>query len=164
LVSTLPFFFGCIMPMTNKSGSFLFRPRILLAEDDPDHRLIISRMLCTMGADVIVVENGRFAVQRALQAQSEGTPFNLILMDIRMPVLDGCLAIRRLRDGGYSLPIIAMTAHAMKGDREKFIAAGCDDYISKPFAEGALANLVKRWCRVASGVTYGRLAERSGPA
>ena len=73
------------------------------------------------------------------------TPFDLILMDIRMPVMDGDLATRQLREVGYKLPIVAMTAHAMLGDREKFIEAGCNDYISKPFAEGALANLVERW-------------------
>ena len=56
---------------------------------NPDHQLIISRMLCKMGADVIVVENGQTAVARALQAQEEGNAFNLILMDIRMPVMDG---------------------------------------------------------------------------
>ncbi len=126
------------------SGSLLFRPHILLAEDDPDHQLIISRMLCAMGADVIVVGNGQSAVGRALQAKAEGTPFDLVLMDVRMPVMDGDLAIRRLRDGGYSLPVVAMTANAMKGDREKLIAAGFNDYISKPFSEGALAKLVER--------------------
>jgi CheY-like chemotaxis protein len=145
LVSTLPFFFGCTMLTTDKGGSLPFRPRILLAEDDPDHQLIISHMLVGMGADVIVVENGRFAVGRALQAQEEGSAFDLILLDIRMPVMDGDLAIRQLREVGYKLPVVAMTAHAMLGDREKFIAAGCNDYISKPFAEGALANLVERW-------------------
>ncbi len=128
--------------MTNNDT---FRTHVLLAEDHPDHQQIISLMLCKMGADVIVVENGRTAVGSALQAQEEGNAFDLILMDIRMPVMDGCLATQQLREAGCVLPIVAMTAHAMLGDREKFIEAGCNDYISKPFAERALVILVERW-------------------
>ena len=110
-------------------GSLSFRPRILLAEDEPDHQLVISHMLRNVGADVIIVENGQSAVDLALQAQGEGHPFDLILMDIRMPVMDGCLATRRLREAGYKLPVVAVTADAMRGDREEFIEAGANDYI-----------------------------------
>ena len=131
--------------MTNsvdaEGGPLPFRPRILLAEDEPDHQQIISLMLGKMGADVIIVENGQSAVGRALQAQKEGSPFDLILMDIRMPVMDGCLATRQLRAVGYRLPVVAMTAHAMTGDRDRFIVAGCNDYISKPFAESAAGQI-----------------------
>jgi len=127
------------------SDPLSFRPRILLAEDEPDHQLVISHMLRDMGADVITVDNGRSAVDRALQATGEGNPFDLILMDIRMPIMDGCRATRQLREAGYRLPVVAMTANAMMGDREKFIEAGGDDYISKPFAASSLVNLVKRW-------------------
>ncbi len=137
-----PFFFGCTMPLTNNDA---FRPRILLAEDEPDHQKVISAILRKVRADVTIVENGQSAVDSALRAQEEGNPFDLTLMDIRMPVMDGCLATRRLREAGYKLPIVAMTAHAMLGDREKFIEAGCNDYISKPFAERALVILVERW-------------------
>ena len=126
-------------------GSLSFRPRILLAEDEPDHQLVISLMLRKVGANVTIVENGQSAVDRALQAQDEGKAFDLILMDIRMPIMDGCLATQQLREAGYRLPVVAMTANAMMGDREKFIEAGGDDYISKPFAASALVNLVKRW-------------------
>ena len=77
--------------------------------------MVISLMLGKMGADVTIVENGQSADGRALQAQEEGNPFNLILMDIRMPVMDGCLATRQLREAGCRLPIVAMTAHAMSG-------------------------------------------------
>jgi CheY-like chemotaxis protein len=126
-------------------GSLPFRPRILLAEDEPDHQQLISLMLGKIRTDVIIAENGRSAVDRALRAQEEGSPFSLILMDIRMPVMDGCQATRKLRAVGYRLPIVAMTASAMTGNRERFIEAGCNDYISKPFSESALVNLVKRW-------------------
>jgi Amt family ammonium transporter len=150
-----------------------FRPRILLAEDNPDHQKVISVMLRKVRADVTIVENGQSAVRCALQAQEEGNAFDLILMDIRMPVMDGCLATRQLREAGYRLPIVAMTAHAMAGDREEFIAAGCNDYISKPIDVSALLNLVKSWAdgsrRAGSGkagfdgpIPTIRAAERQG--
>ena len=122
-------------------------PRILLAEDEPDHQLILSHMLREVGADVITVENGQSAVDRALQAQGEGNPFDLILMDIRLPVMNGYLATRQLREAGYRLPIVAVTANAMMGDREKFIEVGGDDYLTKPLTASALVDLVKRWAK-----------------
>jgi CheY-like chemotaxis protein len=130
-------------------GSLSFRPRILLAEDEPDHQRLISLMLRKAGADVTIVANGQSAVDLGLRAQEKGNPFDLILMDIRMPVMDGYLATQHLRAAGYKLPIVALTAHVMMGDREKFIAAGGDDYISKPLAVGELVKLVKRWAKQA---------------
>ena len=127
------------------NGSLSFHPHILLAEDEPDHQLVISRMLHDVGAHVTIVENGKCAVDRALQAQEQGNPFDLILMDIQMPVMDGYLAIRRLREARYRLPVVALTAHAMVGDRQKFMEAGGDDYITKPFAESELVALIKMW-------------------
>jgi len=129
--------------------SLSFRPRILLAEDEPDHQRLISHILRKMEAEVITVENGQSAVDLALQAQEEGNAFDLILMDIRMPVMDGYLATRHLREAGYRLPVVALTANTIKGDREKFIEAGGDDYISKPFVVSEIANLVKRLARQA---------------
>jgi CheY-like chemotaxis protein len=127
------------------AGSLSFRPRILLAEDEPAHQLLLSLMLRKAGADVTVVENGRSAVRLALQARERGTPFDLILMDLQMPVMNGYTATRHLREAGYGLPVVAVTACTMAEDREKFMAAGGDDYISKPLASGVLVNLVKRW-------------------
>ena len=129
--------------------SLSFRPRILLAEDEPDHQWIISLMLRNAGADLTIVENGQSAVDCALQSHGKGNPFDLILMDIRMPVMDGYLATRRLRQAGYRLAIVAVTANAMMGDREKFIEAGGDDYITKPLVGNELVNLVKRWAKQA---------------
>jgi CheY-like chemotaxis protein len=91
---------------------------------------------------VVAASNG----QQALVRWQEGN-YDAILMDVQMPVMDGLKAtaeIRRLEQGARRIPIIAMTAHAMKGDRESFLAAGMDDYIAKPLALKELANCLAR--------------------
>ena len=96
------------------------------------------------GAEVEIVENGRAAAEQALEALGRGEPFDLILMDMQMPVLDGYGAASLLRSKGYEGPIVALTAHAMPADRQRCLDAGCDDYATKPIDRGELVELCAR--------------------
>lgn len=111
--------------------------RILLAEDGYDNRELIETVLRHVGAKVESVENGRLAVTKA-----ESEPFDLILMDINMPEMDGLEATRLLRSHGYARPIVALTANAMEGDAEKCREAGCDEHLTKPIDRSRLINTV----------------------
>ncbi|MBU4270655.1 MAG: CHASE domain-containing protein [Planctomycetes bacterium] len=109
-------------PSKNLEGLY-----ILLAEDGYDNRELIRTVLCAAGAIVETVENGQEAVEKA-----EAEPFDAILMDINMPVMDGYEATRLLRDRGYNQPILALTANAMSSDGERCLAAGCNQHLTKP--------------------------------
>jgi CheY-like chemotaxis protein len=104
-------------------------PKILLVEDNELNRDMLSRRLQRRGFEVEAALDGEQAVDLAQSIRPD-----LILMDISLPMMDGCEATRRIRqnDGTASIPIIALTSHAMSGDREKTIAAGCDEYETKP--------------------------------
>jgi CheY-like chemotaxis protein len=114
-------------PAPRSAGSGL---RILLAEDNQTNQLIVQAFVGMAGHSVTIVENGRAAVE-AVRSGS----FDLVLMDVQMPEMDGptaALAIRALPGPAADIPIIALTANAMSGDREKYLAVGMTDYVSKP--------------------------------
>ena len=119
--------------------------RILLAEDGPDNQRLITHFLSQAGAKVTLAENGQVALDSALQAQEDGAPFDTILMDMQMPIMDGYTATRRLREHGYRGTIIALTAHAMDHDRAKCLSAGCDDYAAKPIRREALIETIRHY-------------------
>jgi CheY-like chemotaxis protein len=120
---------------------------ILLAEDGPDNQRLIQMVLRRTGAEVTTVENGEQALDLLLLAESEGAPFDLLLTDMRMPVMDGYELARNLRLRGNKMPIVALTANAMEGDRDLCLAAGCDDYVSKPVDKWQLLQSLQKWIR-----------------
>jgi len=136
---------------TNKplTGAVKLDCNILLAEDSPDNQDLVTFVLEKCGARVTVVENGADAVAQALAAQNENRPFDVILMDMQMPVLDGYGASRQLRHEGYNGPIIALTAHAMQDDLQRCLDAGCNGFATKPI-DGRLLELIAAHVRVAS--------------
>ena len=115
------------------------RGRILLVEDGADNQRLLRMQLGSAGASVVSASNGQMAVELAT-----AQPFDLILMDMQMPVMDGYAATLELRRRGIKIPIIALTAYAMAEDRDKCMASGCDAYLSKPIDEETLLAAVNR--------------------
>jgi CheY-like chemotaxis protein/HPt (histidine-containing phosphotransfer) domain-containing protein len=118
--------------------------RVLLAEDGPENRDVISLQLSRAGCEVRSVPDGQAAVNAALSSLHEGKPFDVILMDMQMPVMDGYTATSRLRGAGYTGPIVALTANAMREDCERCSKAGCDAYAPKPVDMPGLLRLLAR--------------------
>ncbi|OCT25599.1 response regulator [Pseudomonas putida] len=114
--------------------------RILLVEDNPVNQSVIEAMLRSLGFEVSVALDGTQAVEMTGQQS-----FAAILMDCRLPLMDGYEATRHIRQHGAQLPIIALTANALQGDRERCLAAGMNDYLSKPFKRTDLQRILQRW-------------------
>ena len=130
---------------TAAAAARTFVPKILLVEDNPVNREVAVGMLESLGCTAHAAENGWLA----LEAMNNDA-FDAVLMDCQMPVMDGLTATAELRrreqnSGGARLPVIALTANTMEGDRERCLAAGMDDFLSKPFTQQQLAALLKRW-------------------
>ena len=126
------------------AATMLTGRRVLVAEDGPDNQVLIRRLLERWGASVTLTPNGRDAVDQALAAERGQLPFDLVLMDMQMPVMDGYAATAALRGQGFAGPIVALTANAMQGDREKCLAVGCTDYATKPFRRPELEKIFGR--------------------
>lgn len=131
--------------------------RILVVDDRRDVRHISQHFLEKAGALVSTAEDGRQGIAAALAARDVQKPFELIVMDMQMPHIDGLQATAELRLAGIKCPIIALTADAMKGDRERCLAGGCDDYLSKPIDQLQLVNLVAYYTQ---DITQAELQER----
>ncbi|MEZ4455852.1 MAG: response regulator, partial [Gemmatimonadales bacterium] len=118
------------------------RPRVLVVDDNPVNQRVAARLTQDLGCIVEVAANGRDAIARA-----SGGRFDLILMDCMMPEMDGYEATRAIRalESGHRTPVIAVTASAMPGDRERCLDAGMDDYLAKPIRSADLATVVRRW-------------------
>ena len=125
--------------------------RILLAEDGPDNQRLISHFLRKSGADVFIAENGRLAIEKMTFDGSLESPlmtpcpFDLLLSDMQMPEMDGYETARWLRDHGATIPIVALTAHAMSGDLERCKDAGCNAYATKPIDKTTLTAICREW-------------------
>jgi CheY-like chemotaxis protein len=129
--------------------------RVLLAEDNLVNQIIAVRLLEKGGHAVTIANNGEEAV--AAVVNSGACRFDVILMDIQMPLIDGYEATRRIREherrSKSHTPVVALTAHAMKGDQQLCLNAGMDDYLAKPFRATSLNEVIDRWTNASRSAT-----------
>lgn len=126
--------------------------RVLVAEDGPDNQRLIAMHLRKAGAEVVIVQDGQAAIEACHASGSE--PFDLVLMDMMMPVLDGYSAAKQLKSESIRIPIVALTANALPNDRRRCLDAGCDDYFTKPLTRNSLVAVCLKWSGH-TGVTEG---------
>jgi len=112
--------------------------RVLLVEDGPDNQRLFSHLLERAGATLVLAQDGQEGSRLALEAERNGSPFDVVLMDMQMPRMDGYTATGFLRRSGYRGRIVALTAYAMAGERERCLQLGCDDFLVKPIEPRAL--------------------------
>jgi len=131
-----------IAPPSATAATTRLRGRVLLAEDGLDNQLLIASYMRKAGIELDIAANGRVALEMLESAASSGSadrgPYDLLITDMQMPEMDGYSLARAIRERGSTIPIIALTAHAMAEDRARCIEAGCDDYISKPINKAEL--------------------------
>jgi len=137
-----------LTPKSAITDNILFSGKVLLAEDDEGCQILTRKTLQRYGLEVVVVGNGKDAVEKAQLEQ-----FDIILMDMQMPYLNGFEATKKLREEGITTPIIALTAYAMQGDKEKCIKTGCDDYLSKPIANEELIRVLTKYASTEKGLS-----------
>jgi CheY-like chemotaxis protein/HPt (histidine-containing phosphotransfer) domain-containing protein len=130
---------------TKRLTALRFTGRVLLAEDNPDLQKVIKFYLHTAGAEVRVVSDGQLACHDALLAWKQHNPFDLILMDVQMPRVDGRAATILLRDRGYTHPIVALTASATDEERARCLSAGCNGFLAKPVEQEAFLRILGRY-------------------
>ncbi|MFN0011160.1 MAG: ATP-binding protein [Phycisphaerales bacterium] len=140
-----------VVPATATGESLKLTGHILLAEDGPDNQRLISFHLKKAGATIGVADNGRIALEMLDAAAAAGRPYDLLLTDMQMPEMDGYTLAQTLRQRGDTLPIVALTAHALTGDRDRCLTAGCNDYASKPIDKKMLIAACSRWMRPCAG-------------
>jgi len=145
MVSKLPAYLGGIQRRADgsKKPRQMVRPinaKVLLVEDGVDNQKLITLILKKANVQVVIAENGQLGVD-ALQGDHD---FNLVLMDMQMPVMDGYAATKEIRKLGMDIPIIALTAHAMASDRKDCLDAGCDEYATKPINRDRLYRLIRQ--------------------
>ncbi len=119
--------------------------RVLVAEDNPVNQRLLEVFLAKAGASVRVASDGAQALALLDASEGDGTPYDLLITDMQMPVMDGYTLARTLRARGSTLPIIALTAHALSEDRQRCLDAGCDEYARKPIDLPGLLGLCARW-------------------
>jgi CheY-like chemotaxis protein len=130
--------------------------RVLVADDRREVRQLAQLFLEEAGAEVVLAHDGLDALAQVARAEAGGAPIDLVVIDMQMPVMDGYEATARLRSGGFAGPIIALTAHAMAGDRERCLRAGCDDFATKPIDSLRLLHLVARYTQQVTPVDLAR--------
>ncbi len=136
--------FGGRMGFGQSTMAKQYAGKVLVVEDVPSNQILLRSMLNKLGVDPVIVNDGKEAI-REINKNS----YDLLLLDMHMPVLNGYGTAEALRHAGFTLPIVALTANAMKGDEEKCLEAGCDEYLAKPVKLAKLRDIVDRYLKVA---------------